>query len=213
MKPANADSLYIAFPSGNKVFYADPKGFFIEDVANGISRTYRFQSQIEWTVCQHTLVLVQLLRTATDQVSTLYGGLMHDTPEYLTGDIPRPLLRFIPEFQTFKDLVEIRMEEVFMYSMDALVKRFDDIMLLVEAEYFNVPLDLRHLDHDTLTPEIKFAAVQLVKLHQGMTHEQQRQAFLEAYHHYISIPNVVSDLQQKSPTWPWGHMSMNDHLG
>ena len=72
-----------------------PEQVDIEDMLNNLSRIPRWCGSGELTVLQHSLWVAFELQRHDYDSNTIICGLLHDAHEYVTGDIPQPLLELI----------------------------------------------------------------------------------------------------------------------
>ncbi|KQR37786.1 hypothetical protein [Deinococcus sp. Leaf326] len=76
------------------------------DVAHHLAGINRFTGRFDYTVAQHSILVVELLRAkgVTDPL-VLLQGLVHDSPEAYTGDLSKPLKRLCTGFQEVEERV------------------------------------------------------------------------------------------------------------
>lgn len=126
----------ITLLSGAMMDYNNPQDCecTIEDIAGALSNICRFSGHLPvfYSVAQHC-VNVSLLLEGT---GFEYVGLLHDTAEAFTNDIPTPLKAAVP---AFKEL-EVRIEQAtsqrfgFQFPFEGVVKQADLKMLKLEKE-------------------------------------------------------------------------------
>lgn len=67
----------------------------IEQVYFPLSRCYRFSSQVDWTVLQHSCLVTRLLEISEYGALTLGYAATHDWSEVLVGDLVTPIKRVL----------------------------------------------------------------------------------------------------------------------
>lgn len=113
-----------------------PEQFSIEAIAHGLSMQCRFNGHIDefYSVAQHSVYVSRLCRLQEARM----WGLLHDAAEYVIGDIPTPVKRYLPpEVEEVEENIARAICERFAVErgegIDADVKRADYTMLLAEA--------------------------------------------------------------------------------
>ena len=129
----NLDDQWISLLSGAKFNYNKPEesDVTLHDIATALSNVCRFSGHLPrfYSVAQH---LVNTSYIVPEQYA--FTGLMHDTAEAFTNDLPTPLKWALP---IFKEL-EVKIEGVmankfgFIFPYPAEVKEADIIMLMLE---------------------------------------------------------------------------------
>jgi hypothetical protein len=94
-----------------------PEMVDIDDIAIALSRIPRFNGHTKkhkcaLSVAQHSLMVAQML---PDELKLV--GLLHDSPEYVLGDMTRPLKRMFPEFKILESRVLFAITEAFHLDM------------------------------------------------------------------------------------------------
>jgi hypothetical protein len=117
----------------------------IEDIALGLSRTFRFggQTALPFTVLDHSLMMTRYLpHIGKDHeiTNTMHGlGFFHDWHECLTGDIPRPFKT--PDMKTLQEELDSRFyNSIHLHPTRAdfaMLKVLDDNLITVEASCLN----------------------------------------------------------------------------
>ena len=120
-----------------------PSTIHIEDVAFGLSRRNRYACQSDLSVAQHCCEGAQLLLDRGHE-RTAYTFLMHDSAEYLTGDLPTPL-KHSERMAGFRG-IERDVEQIlatkfrFDYPLPTAVKILDRQMLATEARDLGIAI-------------------------------------------------------------------------
>lgn len=140
----NVQSNYAHFPdinnkativtyTGKSFNYIFPKAedICIEDIAMGLSNARRFAGQLfnPMTVAQHSLQVCNLCPPELKLV-----GLLHDASEAYTGDCPKPLKRFLPQFQQIEnEIMEVIFEKYNLNIKDLVkIKLYDKQAFIYE---------------------------------------------------------------------------------
>jgi len=125
----------IALLSGALFDYNNPEtcDVTIDDLATALSNVCRFSGHLHqfYSVAQHAVNVSHLLPYAHE-----YSGLMHDTAEAFTNDIPTPLKIALPVFKELEVRIETAMAQrfKFTYPLSAEVRLADLQMLKIEKE-------------------------------------------------------------------------------
>lgn len=125
----------IALLSGALFDYNNPADceVTIDDIATALSNCCRFAGHIHqfYSVAQHAVNVSYIVAPGHE-----YAGLMHDTAEAFTNDIPTPLKWALPVFKDLEVRIETAMSERFNfeYPLSAPVKLADTQMLRMEKE-------------------------------------------------------------------------------
>lgn len=169
----------ITLLSGKPFDYNNPEqaDVSIEDIAHALSNICRFAGHVKrfYSVAQHAVNVSYLcpLQPLT--------GLLHDTSEAFTNDIPTPLKNAIPEFGTLEKRIERAMSDKFRfhYPLPAEVKLADLKALLAERNELTNNANVRWpiLDGISLT-EQEMRDIDL----SPMSPEYAKQLFLERYY-------------------------------
>lgn len=69
-----------------------PEQINVDDMLHGLSRIYRWNGAGQLTVLQHQIHVARLLFDQKADKITQLAGLVHDLHEYVTGDVPAPIL-------------------------------------------------------------------------------------------------------------------------
>ena len=89
--------------SGHLISLLDPDPAMIEiaDIASVLSRICRYagHTKLPYSVAEHSVLITRWLQAQGCSVEVQKQGLLHDAPEYLIGDMTRPLKQLCPEFK------------------------------------------------------------------------------------------------------------------
>ena len=133
---------YLITYSGKKVDLLDPSpdSIDIDDIAHALSQITRFNGHhaSHFSVADHSLHVLKLMRQRTAKANLLLAALMHDASEAYLGDMSTPLKLLCPDYRA----IEARFEAVIAkkYGFDDLsgleklaLKDCDFIALKTEA--------------------------------------------------------------------------------
>lgn len=127
---------WISLLSGGQFNYNRPEesDVTIEDIASALSNNCRFSGHLPrfYSIAQH---LVNTSRIVPREHA--FTGLMHDTAEAFTNDLPTPLKWALPIFKELEVSIESAMGKRFgfEYPYPREVKEADSIMLILEKYY------------------------------------------------------------------------------
>jgi len=121
--------------SGGFFDFLDPDAspIFPEDIAHALSKIARYNGHtvgdLSYSVAQHCVLAS---RNAPDGFK--FEALMHDAPEYVTGDMTTPLKQLLPDFKRIEERVEHAIARRFGLprGMSAEVKLVDIRMAATE---------------------------------------------------------------------------------
>lgn len=136
MNGKNKDEQWISLLSGAKFNYNRPEesDVTIEDLASALSNICRFAGHLPrfYSVAQH---LVNTSHIVSPDIA--FTGLMHDTAEAFTNDLPTPLKWAFPIFKELEVKTEKAMSDKFgfIYPYPDEIKEADTIMLMLEKYY------------------------------------------------------------------------------
>ena len=90
--------------SGHLISLLDPDPAMIEitDIASVLSRICRYagHARFPYSVAEHSVLITRWLQAQGCSVEVQKQGLLHDAPEYLLGDVARPLKQLLaPQYQ------------------------------------------------------------------------------------------------------------------
>ena len=126
----------IALLSGAMFDYNNPgaSNVQIEDIAAALSKVCRFSGHLPefYSVAQHCVNTSTVLPW-----HEAYSGLMHDTSEAFTNDLPTPLKAAFPVFKQLEVKIETAMSRQFgfTYPLSPAVRLADLQMLRIEKEH------------------------------------------------------------------------------
>jgi 5'-deoxynucleotidase YfbR-like HD superfamily hydrolase len=130
-----------------------PESIYIEDVAAALSKTVRWTGNLNasWTVADHSLLCVDLIlgRDARAFDDALYA-LLHDGPEFILGDVPRPLkygtimgVEYLnieaKMMRAFEQRFDLANGAQYADGMPPIVKWADNVCVALESRDFGSP--------------------------------------------------------------------------
>jgi 5'-deoxynucleotidase YfbR-like HD superfamily hydrolase len=124
---------FISLLSGARMNYHYPEksDVTIEDIASALSNNCRFSGHLPrfYSIAQH-LVNTSYIVPEVHQ----FTGLMHDTAEAFTNDLPTPLKWEFPVFKELEARIEAAMSKKFGFEFPypKEIKEADTIMLILE---------------------------------------------------------------------------------
>lgn len=188
---------WISLLSGAKMDYHSPEksDVTIEDIASALSNNCRFSGHLPrfYSIAQH---LVNTSRIVP--VEQAFTGLMHDTAEAFTNDLPTPLKWEFPVFKELEQRIESAMAKKFdfEYPYPASVKEADTIMLILEKFYVKEDKSIwpAYEKWDTMAVE---PYRHLVDLDSWQPRRAKRE-FLERYHELKQQAETASEEAQLS---------------
>lgn len=127
--------------SGAYMDYKHPElsGATIEDIGHALSNVCRFAGHLPrfYSVAQHGVNVAHVVKALGGDSVEIFTGLMHDTAEAFTNDLPTPLKAAFPIFKELEVKIEAAMAERFRfeYPYSDKVKQADLIMLGLEKVY------------------------------------------------------------------------------
>lgn len=188
MSEIKLDDCWISLLSGSTFNYNKPEesDVTIEDIASALSNVCRFSGHLPryYSVAQH---LVNTSHIVSPE--NAFTGLMHDTAEAFTNDLPTPLKWTLPIFKELETKIESAMGNKFgfEYPYSAEIKEADTIMLMLEKYY--VKEDTSVWPHyEQWTPEVVEPYCSLVDLNSWQPRRAKRE-FLERYNELKAIEN------------------------
>lgn len=100
---------FIPTVSGKRLYYTnpEPEQISIDDIAHGLAQHPRFGGQTEefFSVARHSILVSRELEKQGYGVEAQLHGLLHDSAEAYTGDIPAPLKKELSDFQVIEDRI------------------------------------------------------------------------------------------------------------
>jgi len=152
-----------------------PEQVDIEDMINNLARIRRWNGSGELTVLQHSLWVAFDLQRRDCDSNTIICGLLHDAHEYVTGDIPEPLLERLAVKETENHAWS--MKRIQAEIQDAIETRFG--VKFTDADRDEVAVsDRAARTAETLVPDALYVMVQ------GMDEERAREVFYKFAHDY-----------------------------
>jgi uncharacterized protein len=133
------DDQWISLLSGARFNYNKPEesDVTIEDVASALSNVCRFSGHLPrfYSVAQHLVNTSHIVPMVP--VELAFTGLMHDTAEAFTNDLPTPLKWAFPIFKELELKIEAAMSEKFgfQFPYPPEIKEADTVMLMLEKYY------------------------------------------------------------------------------
>lgn len=130
---AKVGDQWIALLSGGRFNYNRPEDsdVSIEDIASALSNVCRFSGHLPrfYSVAQHC---VNVSRLVPEEFA--FTGLMHDTAEAFTNDLPTPLKWALPIFKELEVKIEAAMGKKFGFDFPyhPSIKEADTTMLILE---------------------------------------------------------------------------------
>lgn len=177
----------ITNPSRQRLhLYGDnPDEIRITDIANAISKQCRFTGHLTgdawYSVAEHCLLVMDILKHLGEDEEVQFMGLMHDTPEYGLSDIAAPFKREIGQYYEKEELLWKRIATKYglPHKLPEIVKRADWLALFIEARAIVAPEEeisqwIGYAEHGAASKTIPLQIYCL-------NHVQARQAWLESF--------------------------------
>lgn len=122
----------------------------IGEIAHSLSMINRFTGHCSrpYSVAEHSILVLDIARTMTDDPNVLMAALMHDAHECITGDVASPVKQVLGElWAEFEEMQQARLlakHNLLRVTLDAkdLIKRCDLIALATERRDL-MPFDAR----------------------------------------------------------------------
>lgn len=105
----------------------------IGDIAQALSNNCRFSGHLprHYSVAQHCVNVSRVLEAMGESREVQFEGLMHDTAEAFTNDLPTPLKAAFPIFKELEVKIEAAMAEKFGFNFPYCdATKFADLVLL-----------------------------------------------------------------------------------
>jgi hypothetical protein len=173
---------YIITFTGKKVCLGGPSrdSLDIDDIAHALANIPRFNGHLDtrYSVAEHSLFVMKLVRKYTSSIRVLRAALMHDASEAYLGDMSTPLKLMCPDYRTIEKNFEEQLAIKFNYNglpeeHLQTIKMCDFQALQIEAECYHYHLHNQErwawADQQVPTPQ-PFS-----------TAEDAGEAFLQAY--------------------------------
>ena len=134
------------------VLKPNPDDFQISDVANGLSKTYRFNNhaQVDYTVAEHCIWVADKVWEETHDKQLALTALMHDAAEAYLCDIPHPIKQLLPDYKK----IELRFEEAIAtkfnlkFPFPSIIKQYDWDAVVWEWEHVATYAKIQPLTSD-----------------------------------------------------------------
>lgn len=150
--------------SGARMDYLHPENSdaTIEDIGHALSNVCRFSGHLPrfYSVAQHAVNVSRVLEANGYSPQVQFTGLMHDTAEAFTNDLPTPLKSAFPVFKELEVKIETAMASRFGFEfpLPASVKLADLILLGLEKEHVKKNTSewamLQGLDYNLWKPHV-----------------------------------------------------------
>jgi len=102
---------YVGTWNGNKVWLDadkyDDESICLRDILHSLPHVNRYMGGTRWPIStgQHTLAFARAVERAGLDDMHVRWALIHDMPEYVIGDIPRPFKKQMPMIQALDDRI------------------------------------------------------------------------------------------------------------
>jgi 5'-deoxynucleotidase YfbR-like HD superfamily hydrolase len=140
---------YMHSANGRKIYPFDPRpeeiniGVVAHHLAtnnrwNGATQHKRFRTRISYSVAEHSVYCARYIREVLQRPDLELEALLHDGPEYITGDLIRPL-KHSPQIHPIYSQVEDKIEQAFakrfglLYPLPKEVKMADEAVCAAES--------------------------------------------------------------------------------
>ncbi len=149
---------YMHSSNGQKVYPFDPRPeeIHIDVIAhhlatnnrwNGATQHKRFKSRISYSVAEHSVYCARYIRDVLGYPEYELEALLHDAPEYIIGDMIRPLKHsptIYPVYSAIEDKIEQAVAKKWglIYPLPKEVKMADEAVCAAESQQI-VPKDPR----------------------------------------------------------------------
>lgn len=118
--------------------------FDVRAIAIALANENRYvgHTSIPYSVAQHAVLVSDWLMQETDDAVIAYQGLHHDDAEFVTGDIPSPVKKWLRQYtdalKWLEDSIDLALSKAFgiQYPHDPIVKEGDDRISLNEKMTF-----------------------------------------------------------------------------
>lgn len=137
-------------------FYFKPEelqynAYVLEDIAHALARKCRYAGHVEvehYSVAEHCCLLADYVMTRADlfplvtyRAQAALTILHHDDPEYMLGDMVRPMKKLFPLFSELEDKIDQQIAKQFglIYPHPKWLKDFDTQILLDERAQIRRP--------------------------------------------------------------------------
>jgi 5'-deoxynucleotidase YfbR-like HD superfamily hydrolase len=158
----------IRLVSGEIFDYADPMSAVIKphDVAHALARTSRFGGHTGgpmWSVAQHSILVFDIVARIYHQPELGLAALNHDDVEFVTGDWPSPLKRYMKaQGADYKRLLERPIEAAVAKALGltlddlhaGVIKDADRLAFVAEGVTFKTKFNPSDQGFDDVDPEL-----------------------------------------------------------
>jgi len=128
--------------SGRIIKLTKPSVFdiMIEDIAHSLSNIVRFTGHLHsrYTVAEHSINVAKTLKNLGVDWKTELCGLLHDSTEYILGDVSSPLKSLLPEYKKIENNLwtTIALKYELPDPMPRIIKDVDKYWLKIEIEKY-----------------------------------------------------------------------------
>ena len=136
--PETSRGTWTQLTQGRRFYPMDPQPaeIFIEDIAKSLSKQIRFNglADKDVNVAHHSVNAAWLAEVKGYSFEVQLAMLMHDAPEYILGDMIRPLKSLFPEFVVIENQLMVVIIRRFNLPVidHKLIKFFDNLCLAWE---------------------------------------------------------------------------------
>jgi hypothetical protein len=153
----------IAFP----IWHPKVEHIAIEDIAHALSNMCRFggHTLVHYSVAQHSVIVAQIIHDLHGGVVRTRAALLHDASEAYLVDVPTPIKRSMPDYQTIERTImlavfdrfsvpEIGLDDPKIHWADkvALVTEYRDLMGHVCEKRWSKSFDVYPPLRDMISP-------------------------------------------------------------
>jgi hypothetical protein len=152
--PITTDEPMFRVKSGTyiNVLKPDPNDFHINDIANGLSKTYRFNNhaQVDYTVAEHSMWVAKKVWEETQDKQLTLTALMHDAAEAYLCDIPHPIKQLLPDYKKIELSFEEAISKKFNlnFPFPSIIKKYDWDAVVWEWEHVATDAKITPLNSD-----------------------------------------------------------------
>lgn len=122
-----------------------PEDVFIEDIAHALGHLCRYAGHTRtfYSVAEHSIYVSRLVPP-----EHALAGLLHDATEAYCVDVPRPLKKYLPEYEAIEELNWRAIATRFglPFDLDPCVKHADNAILLTEQDQLMPAVPLKRWD-------------------------------------------------------------------
>jgi uncharacterized protein len=116
----------------------------IQDIAHHLTKICRYGGAMKlgqhYSVAQHSILLYEYAKKHHTNIGIAKYALMHDTSEYILGDIPNGLKKLLPDYRVLEDNLSTLIYQKYNIKSDQsikdIVKDLDKRILLDESSIF-----------------------------------------------------------------------------